>query len=125
MFGFKMPRKQIEDFLEELHSILSSKDFNIDKDLWISYRKKNRNTIIALNYNNEDICRTLTELTVSDYYETVYDSDALEDPKLLFVFGKEIQKKQIYIKLKITEENRKVICISFHKAEEQMSFPYK
>lgn len=125
MNGFRMPRKEVELFLEDLHSLLSSEDFNIDQDLWISYRNKNRSTILALNYSREDICKRLLELTISDYYETVFDSDAVEEPKLLFVFGKEIQRKQIYIKLKITENNRKVICISFHKAEEQMAFPYK
>ena len=61
MNGFRMPRKEVELFLEDLHSLLSSEDFNIDQDLWISYRNKNSSTILALNYSRDDICKRLLE----------------------------------------------------------------
>ncbi|MBQ9886283.1 MAG: hypothetical protein IJM37_05435 [Lachnospiraceae bacterium] len=41
------------------------------------------------------------------------------------VFGKNINDKMVYIKLKIKgEARRKVLCLSFHYAEYDMNFPY-
>ena len=48
-------------------------------------------------------------------------------PGELWFFGKVIQDKGIYIKLKIADADGIKIakCISFHIAEYPMSFPYK
>ncbi len=54
------------------------------------------------------------------------DSDNL-DSSLLFVFGKEINRKIVYVKLKIKEidnQGRCILCVSFHYAKEKMQFPY-
>ena len=47
------------------------------------------------------------------------------NPPLLFVFGKDIEEKLIYIKLKVKNKTQKhVLCVSFHYAKEKMIFPY-
>lgn len=52
------------------------------------------------------------------------DKDDL-NPPVLFVFGKEISERLVYIKLKIKgEQTRHIVCVSFHYAEEPMAFPY-
>ena len=54
------------------------------------------------------------------------DGDNLDSP-LLFVFGKEINRKIVYVKLKIKEidnQGRCILCVSFHYAKEKMQFPY-
>ncbi len=56
-----------------------------------------------------DIVERLKELTVSDYSETLVDKDN-DDPLLLFVFGKDINNKLVYIKLKIKESILKKCC---------------
>ena len=67
----------------------------------------------------------LKELTVREYSETLIDKDDVSPP-LLFVFGKDINGRQIYVKLKIKGSPIKyVLCISFHYTEEKMSFPYR
>lgn len=66
----------------------------------------------------------ISELTIADYSETLFDKDD-EIPPLLFVFGKDIASKQVYIKLKIKEDDTKrILCVSFHYAKYKMEFPY-
>lgn len=117
-------RKSVEAFLSELKEVLSAKSFDIEKQLRIYPRPKNVETMVALNFSPLDVADCLLRLKVSNYYETIYDVIGKDDPKLLRVFGIDIKRQQIYIKLKITEKNRKVVCVSFHKAEDPMIFPY-
>ena len=81
--------------------------------------------MVDLEYDIEDVVERLRELTVGEYSETLVDKDDI-NPPLLFVFGKNINNKQVYVKLKIKGEiNRRVLCVSFHYAEKVMSFPYQ
>lgn len=80
-----------------------------------------------LEYDSEDVANRLKELSISEYSETKIDKDDLVPP-LLFVFGKVINHKLVYIKLKIKENatnKRRVLCVSFHYAQKEMNFPYK
>ena len=78
-----------------------------------------------LEYDASDIINRLSELTLQEYSETLIDTDN-DKPPLLFVFGKYIGGKLIYIKLKIKDETaRKILCLSFHYAKHDMKFPSK
>lgn len=80
--------------------------------------------MLDLEYETSDVVERLKELTVAEYSETKIDKDDF-DPPLLFVFGKDISWKLVYIKLKIKgDQRRRVLCVSFHYAKEQMKFPY-
>ncbi|MDD4525791.1 MAG: hypothetical protein PHX95_08105 [Lachnospiraceae bacterium] len=82
-------------------------------------------TLIDLDYDTSDVVDRLKELSASEYSETLFDRDDF-NPPLLFVFGKDINGKQIYIKLKIREiDAERVLCVSFHYAEHLMEFPYR
>ena len=125
-------RKEVIEFLKELKDILRSEEFNIDRDLTIIKSKKKDGkeqystpyTLLDLDYDANDVVERLLELTVGDYSETLVDKDDI-NPPVLFVFGKDINNRQIYIKLKVKgEETRHVLCVSFHYAEEKMLFPY-
>ena len=118
-------------FLKELKMFLEKGDFNIDTD-FILIRKNKKDdmehstpyTLLDLDYDIEDVVDRLKELTVEEYSETKIDKDDL-DPPLLFVFGKNINRKLIYIKLKIKgDQKRHVLCVSFHYAKDKMKFPY-
>lgn len=124
--------KEVNEFLGALKNILQNEEFNIDKDLTIVRSKKKGAevkystpyTLLDLDYDASDIVARLKELTIREYSETLVDKDDITPP-LLFVFGKDISGKQIYIKLKIKgEQTRHVLCVSFHYAKEKMSFPY-
>lgn len=123
--------KEVRTFLKELEDILQSQKFHIDNDLIIIKSKKKGKeqystpyTLLDLEYDASDVVERLKELTIREYSETLIDKDDV-NPPLLFVFGKDINDRQIYIKLKIKGNQRKyVLCVSFHYAEERMSFPY-
>lgn len=117
MNGFQQSPKQIDDFLEELRSFLLSPSFDVDKDMFLSNTDKNNKTLIALKYDRFDVARVLASLESSDYYETVYQLEAKEEPPFLLVFGKKLKRMNLYIKIKISDDDRKVICVSFHEAE--------
>ena len=115
-----------------MKNVLYGKEFNINRDFTIIKSKKKsekeqystRYTMLDLDYDAEDIVERLKELTIKEYSETLVDKDDT-NPPLLFVFGKDINGRQVYIKLKIKgSQTRYVLCVSFHYAEQKMSFPY-
>ena len=106
-----------------------------EKDDWLIvrgqvYKKEEKEkystpyTMVDLEYDDSDVVECLKDLTIKEYSETLVDKDNLEPP-LLYVFGKDISNKQVYIKVKIKGDKAKyVLCVSFHYAEYEMSFPY-
>lgn len=124
-------KREVIAFLEELKELLGKEDFNIDSDLTLIKKKKPNDeehstpyTLLDLDYDTWDVVERLKELTVSEYSETKIDKDDL-DPPLLFVFGKDINRKRVYVKLKIKgDQKRRVLCVSFHYARDPMKFPY-
>lgn len=124
-------KKDVKAFLEELKEVLEAENFNIDDNLLIIKSSKDEieystnYTMTDLDYDSSDIVERLKELTVSKYSETLIDKDD-DKPPLLFVFGKDINSKLIYIKLKIKGEiTKRVLWLSFHYAKHDMEFPYK
>ena len=121
----------VKAFLEELKEILNADDFNIERNIIIIKSSKDEieystsYAMLDLEYDSFDVVERLKELTISEYSETLMDRDD-DKPPLLFVFGKDINNKLIYIKLKIKEEiTKKILCLSFHYAKYDMEFPYK
>jgi hypothetical protein len=43
----------------------------------------------------------------------------------MWVFGKIVKKKEVYIKITIGAMDSGVICISFHLAQYKMNYPLK
>ena len=121
----------VKAFLEDLKEVLGDEDFDIDKNLLIIRSRKDEieystnYTLVDLEYDSFDVVERLKELTVAEYSETLIDKDD-DKPPLLFVFGKDINAKLVYIKLKIKgETDKKVLCLSFRYAKYDMKFPYK
>lgn len=129
-FSVLSEKKTVLGFLRLLKNVLTSEEFDLDDDLIIIVSKKSgfeeystSYTLNDLSYDAADIVCKLNELELENYSETLIDKDNV-DPPLLMVFGKEINDKLVYIKLKIRNE-KKVICVSFHYAERDMDFPYR
>ena len=134
MTDIKIPilsdKKDVKKFLDDLKAIINDVSFDSNDDLIIIKSSKDevqyskRYTLLDLDYDTVDVVDRLKELTVSDYSETLIDKDD-DKPPLLFVFGKDINNRQVYIKLKIKgENNRRILCLSFHYAKHKMKFPY-
>lgn len=124
-------KKAVKAFLDELKEVLNAKAFHIDSDLIIIQSKKEEieystgYLMLDLDYDSSDIVERLKELTIAEYSETLWDKDN-DKPPLLFVFGKDINGRLVYIKLKIKgEQTKRVLCLSFHYAKHDMEFPYQ
>lgn len=114
--------------LSQLKIVLFLKQFKKlieEKRLLVIPRKQNQSDLIELGITDADRKDILLELSVEDYIKgPEEDTDRKGD---IWVFGKEISKKSIYIKLKIDGMgvNTFAKCLSFHIAEYPLSFPYK
>ncbi|GAA5030811.1 hypothetical protein GCM10011506_22030 [Marivirga lumbricoides] len=111
---------------DEVESFL--KDFKHKLGFWgllfRSDRTKNFSTMLALEVSVNDIKSTLNDLRVSDYSEGPLE-EVLYKGSDMWVFGKVIKKKEVYIKITMGLPSDKVICISFHIAEKKMKYPLK
>ena len=125
-------KREVVAFLDELQKLLERENFDINTDITLIIKKKQGEdqrystpyTLLDLDYDIEDVVNRLKELTVEEYSETKIDTDDVKRP-LLFVFGKDINGKIIYIKLKIKGNQQKyVLCVSFHYAKDKITFPY-
>lgn len=87
-------------------------------------RGKNLQTLVELELRPVDRKAILEALEVKDYSagpieETLYGGADM------WVFGKMIQKREVYIKITMGAKGASVICISFHLAEHKMNYPLK
>lgn len=129
--SYQSKKREVVAFLDELHKVLERDDFNINTDLNLIRKEKQGDdqkfstqyTLLALDYDAEDVVNRLKELKVEEYSETKIDKDDV-NPPILFVFGKDINGKLIYVKLKIRDQQKQVVCVSFHYAKDKMEFPY-
>ena len=84
-----------------------------------------RYTLNDMEIDQEDVVEILKTLELKEYSETKLDRQET-NPPFLFVFGKIINGRLIYIKTKIQKNKKeRTICVSFHYAERSMNFPYK
>ena len=121
-------KREVVAFLDELQILLGKEDFDINlirkKKQGEDWKYSTPYTLLDLDYDTEDVVNRLNELKVEEYSETKIDKDDL-NPPLLFVFGKDINSKLVYVKLKIKGDQQKyVLCVSFHYAKDKMAFPY-
>lgn len=120
---FRSKKNDIEKVLKELNKIINDADFNYKTQIVLDKRKNdlepgiytNQNTMLLLDYNNEDVARELSLLTIEDYHETIIDVVGSE--VLLYVFKKVIKGYLIYIKFAI-RRNKVIFLISFHVSKE-------
>ena len=112
--------------------ILESDTFEIERDLDILPKKKNErltdpyttaNTMAALDFDTNDVCEELKTITVKNYAETILDDRNVAAPPF-FVFYRNIQTRDVYIKVKIRDKvTGKVFCVSFHFARHPKPSP--
>ena len=130
--SIRSEKKDVIEFLEKLHLIITDTNFDIDNNLTLINKKKPAEkemfstpyTLLDLDFDTSDIIERIKELTLQEYWETLFDKDD-DNPPLLFVFGKDINCKTVYIKLKIKDAKKMVLCLSFHYAEYIMNCPYR
>ncbi len=129
--SYQSKKRDVVAFLDKLHKLLESDEFDINTDLNLVRKKKQGDdkkfstpyTLLDLDYDVDDVVNRLKELRVEEYSETKIDKDDV-NPPILFVFGKDINGRLIYVKLKIRNQQKQVVCVSFHYAKDKMEFPF-
>lgn len=84
----------------------------------------NAQTLADLEIRPIDRKKVLENLVLEDYSEGPLE-DTLYKSSDMWVFGKEVKNKEIYIKISIGYKGTSVICISFHIAEHTINYPFK
>lgn len=87
-------------------------------------RGKNAAALAQLEISPLERAKVLEALEVTDYSEGPIE-DTLYRIADMWVFGKQVKKHEIYIKISLGAANSHVICISFHVAEYKMAYPLK
>ena len=87
-------------------------------------RGKNREALQILDITPLQRELIVKNLELQDYVEGPV-IDILNRQKEMWVFGKDVKGREVYIKITLGYENGQTICISFHIAEHPLSYPFK
>jgi hypothetical protein len=87
-------------------------------------RGKNMQTMIDLELSYTKRKEIISKLSLEDYSEGPIE-DQMRGIQPLWVFGKTVKGKELYIKISMGYKNSSTICISFHIAEYPMTYPFK
>ncbi|UKK66610.1 type II toxin-antitoxin system MqsR family toxin [Prevotella communis] len=108
-------KQEVEQFLNQ---------FNIKFDIWgIFYldRDKNAEALKALGITPKARDEIVRQLSSDDYVETL-PADFFNE---MWVFGRDMDGTELYIKIALGQTNSKTICISFHVAEHPIKYANK
>lgn len=112
-------KEEIEAFLREFKQKMKIWDVLFRDD-----RGKNAQSLADLELRPIDRKGILENLSVEDYCQGPL-GEKLYKGADLWVFGKEIKKNELYIKISIGFVGGSVLCVSFHVAKDKMNYPFK
>ena len=115
-----LKRGRIRNFLKEFKEI-ASKGRGID----VIPRRQNIDNLAELCLTRKNRNDEIMTLSVADYCKGPEPDK--DKPGEIWVFGKQIDNKEVYIKLKIAQvrEEKVAKCLSFHIAGYSLCYPYK
>ncbi|MEY4896861.1 MAG: hypothetical protein RL525_254, partial [Bacteroidota bacterium] len=87
-------------------------------------RGKNTQALVDLEIRPIERKAILNAIETRDYSEGPLE-EKMYGGADMWVFGKTIKKKEVYIKITIGPMGSSVICISFHLAQHKMNYPLK
>lgn len=112
-------KTEIGLFLNELS--IKIKIYDI---LFLDDRGKNQQTLHDLEITPNKRKESISNLKSEDYCQGPL-TEEMRGIAPMWVFGKTIKNKEIYIKISLGRENSNIICISFHISEHDLVYPYK
>nr|WP_288935776.1 hypothetical protein [uncultured Allomuricauda sp.] len=112
-------KEQVKNYLKEFKVKMSVWDV-----VFLDDRGKNSQTLADLESMPNERKNILEKLEVDDYCEGPLEETQYGGSEM-WVFGRTLRGKEIYIKITLGVENTGVICISFHIAEYQMKYQFK
>ena len=92
--------------------------------IFLDKRRKNTQALLDLEITPAQRRKIIESIEVKDFVkgpvkEEIY---GMSD---MWVFGKQLKNKEVYIKISLGKPNQQVICISFHIAEYPLKYPFK
>ncbi|WP_372750822.1 toxin [Labilibaculum sp.] len=112
-------KEEVEAFLKSFHEKMKIFDILFRND-----RLKNSQSLLNLELTPIKRREIIEQLMCTDYIEGP-NPDTLHKGPDLWIFGKKIKKKDVYIKITMGFPNCSVICISFHVAEQTLKYVFK
>jgi len=112
---------EIEKFLNKSKSLIKSGAFDFVP------RKKNMDSIKEAGLTIKHVKEIILELNYKNYYRGPDNDIGSYRKGVVWEFGYNIDGTDFYIKLKIEQRGDKecLVCLSFHKAEQPLYYPYK
>lgn len=92
--------------------------------LFVDNRGKNSQALLSLEISSKIREEVIKSIVPEDYCEGPKE-ETLYGGSEMWVFGKEVKGKEIYIKISMGRDNQSVLCISFHEAERDLKYPFK
>ena len=121
-----MPLNVVKEIEEVVHFLRDFKALMREGRYVIKKHYKNLQTLINLGFTEKMRDQALIALKANDY------SSGPNNDKYgkadYWIFGKEINNIEIYIKLQIftySNGNDQAVCISFHTADDPLKYPFK
>ncbi len=112
-------KQEVQIFLKELKSKIDVFDI-----LFLDDRGKNQQALLDLEILPIKRKGVIKSLKTENYSEGPLD-EKMRGIFPMWIFGKLVKEKEVYIKISMGNLNSRVICISFHIAEHNMNYPYK
>ena len=112
-------KDEVELFLASFHAKV--KVFGI---FFYDDREKNRVALFDLEISRLERLEIVESIVTEDYSEGPIP-DELNNGADMWVFGKDVNGAEVYIKITLGGYNGRAICISFHRAEHPMKYPLK
>jgi len=112
-------RKEVESYLKELKMKI-----NIFGILFLDDRGKNQQALHDLEITPLKRKDIILNITPEDYCEGPLD-EKMRGILPMWIFGKTVSQKEVYIKISLGTENNNAVCISFHLSEHPLSYPLK
>jgi len=112
--------KYVRQFLKEFKALIDQ------KGLIVKDRVINKDSLLVLGLTGKQRDEIVLSLSVTDYSSGPIE-DQYKPGSYYWVFGKQVEGVEIYIKLKISgrPEAEYASCFSFHKSKEPLKHPLK
>lgn len=111
--------EEVKAFLEQFN--IKAQVFGI---IFRDDRQKNRKALLELDITQMQRELIVKSLLPQDYVEGPV-IDVLNKEGEMWVFGKDVKGREVYIKITLGYENGQTICIPFHIAEHPLVYPFK
>lgn len=109
-------RKEVEDFLRQFMPKLEI--FGI---MFLD-REKNEEALKMLGITPRMRKEIIRDIEADDYIENIMDEFSYGD---MWVFGKDFDGNEIYVKISLGAPGTRTICISFHIAEHPLDYAFR